>query len=66
MRVTTAIFSFVEDREAPCPAADSGDSMLWLGGLRGPQRTLQEGITPFSKAPKAVPGLLGIGTTCVF
>lgn len=42
------------------------ETMLWLGGWGGPQRTLQEGITPFSKAPKAVPGLLGIGTTCVF
>lgn len=35
------------------------------GGLRSPQSTLQEGITPFSKAPKTVPGLLGIGTTRV-
>lgn len=63
--VTTVIFSFMEGREEPRQASDSGDSILWLGAEES-QSTLQEGITPFSKAPKAVPGLLGIGTTRVF
>lgn len=65
MRVTTAVFLQGGQGEAP-PCCRLWRLYAVAGGLRGPHRTLQEGITPFSKAPKAVPGLLGIGTTCVF
>lgn len=63
--MTTAIFSFMGTGRSPTQLLTL-ETRFCGWGLRSPQSALQEGIAPFSKAPKAVPGLLGIGTTRVF
>lgn len=62
---TTAISSFVEDGGGVLTRLQTLETQCWGLGSGAPQRASQEGITPLSKAAKAVPGLLGIGATRV-
>ena len=60
MRTTTAIVSFVEDRGRVLTWLQTLETQCWGSGSGAPQRASQERVAPLSKAPEAVPGLLGV------
>lgn len=65
VNMTTAVSSFVEDKGGVpmrCKLWRLNSGARDWGTI---QRASQEGLAAFSKASETVPGLLGVGTTCV-